>query len=73
MEFEPDEDTIRFCANLAAYYSNGRYSSSVPVDYCLVKDIKKIKGSKAGLVSISNYKTIFIDPEFDENLSFIAI
>ena len=70
---EPDEDTIRFCANLAAYYSNGRYSSSVPVDYCLVKDIKKIKGSKAGLVSISNYKTIFIDPEFDENLSFIAI
>lgn len=69
----PDEDTIRFCANLAAYFSNGRHSSSVPVDYCLVKHIKKIKGSKAGLVSIKNYKTIFIDPELDEDLSFITI
>ncbi len=59
----PDEDTIRFCANVAAYYSKGRYSSSVPVDYCLNKDIKKIKGSKAGKVSIRNFKTIFIDPE----------
>ncbi len=59
----PDEETIRFCANVAAYYSKGRYSSSVPVDYCLIKDVRKIKGSKAGLVSIKNYKTIFIDPE----------
>ncbi len=60
---EPDEDLLRFCANVAAYYSKGRLSSSVPVDYCLVKDVKKIKGSKAGLVAIDNYKTIYIDPE----------
>ncbi len=60
---EPDEDLLRFCANVAAYYSKGRQSSSVPVDYCLVKDVKKIKGSKAGLVAINNYKTIYIDPE----------
>ena len=69
----PDEETIRFCANLAAYFSNGRYSSSVPVDYCLVRNVKKIKGSKAGLVSIKNYKTIFIDPSLDENLVFTTI
>ncbi len=60
-----DEETIRFCANLAAYYSKGRMSSSVPVDYCLVKNLKKIPGSKAGLVSMSTYKTIFIDPDID--------
>ena len=64
-----DEKTIRFAANIAAYYSKGRLSSSVPVDYCLVKDIKKIKGSKLGLVSIRNNKTIYIDPEpIDESL-----
>ena len=59
----PDEETLRLCANIAAYFSKGRYSSSVPVDYCLARNVKKIKGSKAGLVSIANYKTIFIDPE----------
>lgn len=68
-----DEETMRFCANLAAYYSKGRYSSSVPVDYCLCKDVKKIKGAKSGLVAISNQKTIYIDPEYpsDLNISFI--
>ena len=60
-----DEDTIRYCANLAAYYSKGRYSSSVPVNYCLVSQLKKIPKSKIGLVSLSNYKTIYIDPELD--------
>lgn len=69
----PSEDMIRFCANLAAYFSNGRLSSSVPVDYCLVKDVKKIKGSKAGKVSIRNYKTIYIDPILDKDLKFTII
>lgn len=64
-----DEKTIRFAANIAAYFSKGRMSSSVPVDYCSVKDIKKIKGSKLGLVSLKNNKTIYIDPEpIDESL-----
>ncbi len=57
-----NEEEIRFCANLAAYYSKGRLSSSVPVNYTLVKNLKKIPNSPAGLVSISDYKTIFIDP-----------
>ena len=50
-------------ANIAAYYSGGKNSSSVPIDYCLVKDVKKIKGAKPGFVSIRNQKTIYIDPE----------
>lgn len=70
---EPDEKIIRICANLAAYYSQGRYSSSVPVDYCLARNIKKIPGSKPGFVSIKNYKTIYIDPIEDKSLSIIAI
>lgn len=64
-----DEDVIRFAANLAAYFSKGRMSSSVPVDFCLVKDVKKIAGGNIGLVSIRNNKTIYIDPEkVDESL-----
>ena len=58
-----DEETIRIAANIAAYYSQGRMSSSVPVDYCSIKDVKKVKGAKAGFVTIKNQKTIYIDPE----------
>ena len=65
----PNEKIIRICANIAAYYSQGRYSSTVPVNYCLVKDIKKIKGKKPGFVSIKNYKTIYIDPYEDKDLT----
>ena len=69
----PSEKIIRTCANLAAYYSQGRMSSSVPVDYCLVKDVKKVKGTKPGFVTFKNYKTIYIDPIDDKQLSINAI
>lgn len=66
---ELNENIIREAANIAAYYSKGRLSSSVPVDYCKIKDVKKIKGSKLGFVSIRNNKTIYIDPiKIDESI-----
>ena len=70
---KPDEKLIRICANLAAYYSKGRYSSSVPIDYCLVKELKKVKGAKPGFVTFKNYKTIYIDPEEDKSLTITLI
>ncbi|MDD6466610.1 MAG: NFACT RNA binding domain-containing protein [Erysipelotrichaceae bacterium] len=62
----PEESDIRFAAMVAAYYSSGRESSSIPVNYCPVKNIKKIPGGKTGMVILSSYKTIYIDitPEF---------
>ena len=69
----PDEKLIRICANLAAYYSKGRLSSSVPVDYCLVKELKKVKGAKPGFVTFRNYKTIYIDPVEDRELEILSI
>lgn len=60
---EPDEETLRNAAMLAAWYSQGRYSSSVPVNYCLQRQLKKIPGNKGSLVSLSTYKTIYIDPD----------
>lgn len=70
---KPDEKLIRTCANLAAWYSKGRYSSSVPVDYCLVKELKKVKGTKPGFVTFRNYKTIYIDPYDDRELNVTPI
>ena len=70
---KPDEKLIRICANLAAYYSKGRFSSSVPIDYCLVKELKKVKGAKPGFVTFKNYKTIYIDPYEDKELNILSI
>lgn len=60
---QPNETMIRNAAMLAAWYSEGRYSSSVPVNYCLVKQLKKVPGTQGSFVSLSSYKTIYIDPE----------
>ena len=57
------EDEIRFCANLAAYYSTFKDSSSVPVNYTKIRNIKKIPGKRNCFVSIKGEKTIYIDPE----------
>ena len=70
---EPDEKMIRICANLAAYYSKGRYSSSVPVNYTLVRNLKKVKGMPSGFVTMKTYKTIYIDPIEDKSLNIISI
>jgi len=66
-----NENIIRTAAMLAAYYSKSRYSSSVPVNYTLIKNIKKIPQAPAGLVRISSYQTIFIDPDETLILSMI--
>ncbi len=60
---ELDEETIRMAANLASYFSKARLSSSVPVDYTLVKNVKKIPGEIGSLVQYSSQKTIYIDPD----------
>lgn len=59
----PDEDTIRLAANIAASFSAGRHSSSVPVVYCPQRNLKKIPGAKPGTVQLGNYRMIYIDPD----------
>ena len=58
-----DEYTLRLVANLASYYSKGKNSSSVPVNYALIKTLKKPNKGKPGQVILSHYKTIYIDPD----------
>lgn len=57
------EQIIRDASMLAAFYSQGRLSSSVPVNYCQIRQLKKVPGSKSGFVTLTNYKTIYIDPD----------
>ncbi|MCL1951047.1 MAG: NFACT family protein [Turicibacter sp.] len=57
------EDTIRSAAQLASYFSKGRDSSSVPVDYTRVRNVKKIPAAHLGFVTYENQKTIYIDPD----------
>ena len=61
-----DEDLIRCAANLSAYYSSSRLSSSVKVDYTKIKYIRKIPGRKGSFVTYKNERSIFIDPNLDE-------
>ena len=63
---DPDETSLRAAANIAAYYSAGRLSSSVPVIWCPVRNLKKIPGAKPGMVQLGNYRTIYIDPDEDQ-------
>ena len=59
------DDEIRMAAMLAANYSSQKESSSIPVDYTLIKYIKKIPGKRACFVSYKNQKTIYIDIDLD--------
>ena len=54
---------IEVAALLAAFHSKGKHSANLPVDYTQVKNVKKIKGAKPGLVTYENYKTIFVTPD----------
>ncbi|MDQ5983243.1 MAG: Rqc2 RqcH [Eubacteriales bacterium SKADARSKE-1] len=49
-------------ATLAAFHSKAAESSNIPVDYTLVKYVKKPSGAKPGMVTYSNYKTIYVKP-----------
>jgi predicted ribosome quality control (RQC) complex YloA/Tae2 family protein len=60
------EQITRTAANLAALHSSMKLSSSVPVDYTLVKHLKKVSKEKGSLVLLSNQKTIYIDPSVDQ-------
>ncbi|HPU43993.1 MAG TPA: hypothetical protein PLS98_07250, partial [Dictyoglomaceae bacterium] len=62
-EKEPPESTILEAATLAGYFSKGRDSTYVSVDYTKRKYVQKPKGAKPGFVIYRNEKTIFVKPE----------
>ncbi|GLC87463.1 Rqc2 family fibronectin-binding protein [Lysinibacillus piscis] len=60
---EPDDTTLREAATLAAYFSKARESSSVPVDYTEIRQVKKPNGAKPGFVIYFEQKTLYMNPD----------
>jgi len=61
-----NEHIIRKAAMLAANYSSMKLSSSIPVDYTQIKNIKKIAGMPGYHVIYKNQQTIYIDIDQDK-------
>lgn len=59
----PSQETINTCAAIAAFHSKAANSSNVPVDYTLVKNVKKLKNSKPGMVTYTSPKTVNVQPK----------
>ena len=60
---EPDKQSLYEAAVLAAWYSQGKEGSKVPVDYTPVKFVKKPAGSRPGMVVYTVYQTILAEPD----------
>ncbi|GAB6990515.1 Rqc2 family fibronectin-binding protein [Paenibacillus pini] len=56
------EATLDEASQLAAYYSQAKHSSSVPVDYTLIRHVHKPNGAKPGFVIYDHQKTLVVTP-----------
>lgn len=67
---EISKKTVFEAACIAAYHSKAKDSSSVAVDYTLVKNVKKPAGAKPGKVIYNTYNTVYVTPqkEFIESI-----
>lgn len=63
LDKEVPKSTITEAAQLAAYYSKGRDSSQVPVDFTRIKNVRKPNGAKPGMVIYDHYNTIYVTPK----------
>lgn len=55
--------TLEEAAQLAAYFSQAKHSSSVPVDSTLIRYVRKPNGAKPGYVIYDRQKTLFVTPD----------
>lgn len=63
---EISKNTLLEAAMLAAYYSKARESSQVPVDYTLIKHVKKPSGARPGFVIYEHQQTIYVTPDISK-------
>jgi predicted ribosome quality control (RQC) complex YloA/Tae2 family protein len=60
---EIPRSTIEQAARLAAYYSQARGSTTVPVDYTLQRHVRHMKGGGPGMVTYERERTIYAVPQ----------
>ncbi len=60
---QPDLQSLNEAAVLAAWFSQARDSSKVPVDYTPVRYVKKPGGARPGMVVYTTYETAQVTPD----------
>lgn len=60
---EINDDDILEIASYAAFYSKNADMSKIPVDYTLIKNIKKPPGTPPGFVTYTNQHTVYVYPK----------
>ena len=63
---EIPNQTLVEAAQLAAFYSNGRKQIKAAVNYTQKKFVNKPRKAAAGLVSLSSFKTILVEPKIGD-------
>ena len=63
---EITDKAIVEAAEIAAFFSSAKEAQKVPVDYTLIKNIKKPVGAKPGKVIYHVYNTVFVTPRNPE-------
>lgn len=56
-------NTLKEAAQLAAFYSKAKKEAKVAVHYTQKKFVNKPKGAAPGLVSLSSFKTLLVEPK----------
>lgn len=60
---EPPPRSLEQAAVIAAWFSQGRGAGKIPVDYTLVKYVRKPSGALPGKVLYTDYKTVTVEPD----------
>ncbi len=71
--YPPPPEDVEEAAFLAAYYSKGRESGAVDVDYTEVRHVRRRPGGKPGFVFYENYKTITVNPQDKRLKEFFSL
>ncbi len=64
---------IEEAAFLAAYFSKGRNSGAVEVDYTAVRHVRRRPGGKPGQVFYENYDTITVNPQDQRLIAYFNL
>ena len=60
---EIPDSTLEEAAVIAAYHSRARDSALVPVDYTIIKNVKKPSGARPGKVIYDKFETAIVTPD----------
>lgn len=63
---QPDEATILYAAELAAFHSKAKEAGKVPVDYTRIRYVSKPQGAKPGMVIYVKQQTLFVTPSIKQ-------